>query len=275
MRNSGILKWFVPLLALAAIANYGGLPERVAGGGRKTETFKVVSVVDGDTVRARDSRGKIRRIRYEGIDCPEDGGGRFPSDPLGRRATVMNGELVSGKTVEVFFGAERFDSYGRLLGFVFADGKNVGLELAGAGLATLFETDGQDAEIMDGMRDALKRAKRAKKGIWAGDGNFEPPEENYGFIIPQSRAAEMAGERVVIRAVIAGARRKSKLVVLKTDGGVEIPVFKNSYPNFAHFGINPRKYYKGKTVLVTGRVRMHKGTPNITARHPWAIYEER
>ena len=272
MRNSGILRWFLPLLAVAAVAGYGGLPERIAGGSAGAETFRVVRVIDGDTVRVRDARGRERLIRYEGIDCPEDGGGRSPSDPLARRATVMNAGLVAGKTVEVRFGAQRFDSYGRLLGFVFADGKNVGLELVSAGLATVFEADGQDPAVMEEIRAARRSAMLARRGMWSGDGNFAPPPENAGFVIPQSRAAAMTGKRVVIRAVVTEAKRKKKLVVLKTDGGVEIPVFKQSFPNFSHFGISPHKFYKGKTVLVTGRVRMHKGAPGITVRHPLSIY---
>ncbi|MCY4046814.1 MAG: thermonuclease family protein [Candidatus Dadabacteria bacterium] len=274
MRNSGILKWFIPLLAAAVLAGYGGLPERIADRETGSETFRVVKVIDGDTVRARDGRGRERLIRYEGIDCPEDGGARFPSDPPGRSATLANAGFVKGKKVEVRFGERRFDTYGRLLGFVFADGKNVGLELVRAGLATVFEAEGQDEALMEEMRSARRSAMAARRGIWGGDGNFPPPPQNAGFIIPQNRAADMTGKRVVIRAVITGAERKRKLVVLKTDGGIEIPVFKNALPNFSHFGIVPHKFYKGKTVLVTGRVRMHKGVPGITVWHPMSIFVE-
>ena len=274
MRNSGLLKWFAPLLAAAVLAGYGGLPEKIAGGERNSETFRVVEVIDGDTVRALDARGRERRIRYEGIDCPEEGGEGFPSDPLARSATLANAGFVKGGKVEVRFGARRFDNYGRLLGFVFADGRNVGLELVRAGLATVFEAEGQDEALMEEMRNARRSAMAERRGIWGGDGNFPPPPQNAGFIIPQNRAADMTGKRVVVRATITGAKRKSKLVVLKTDGGIEIPVFKNSFPNFSHFGIIPHKFYKGKTVLVTGRVRMHKGVPGITVWHPLSIFVE-
>ena len=275
MKNSGMLRWFIPLLAVAAIANYGGLAERFANGRTKTERFEIVSVIDGDTVRVRDGRGRVKKIRYEGIDCPEDGGKRFPSDPLARRATAANARMVKGKTVEARFGERRFDSYGRLLGFVFADGKNAGLELARAGLATVFEAEGQDPEIMADIRKALRDAMLNRRGIWGGNGNFPPPPGNAEFIIPQSEAAGMTGKRVVVRAVVTGAKRKRKLVILKTDGGIEVPVFKKSFPNFSHFGINPRRFYNGKTVLITGRVSMYKGTPNIIVRHPMSIFVEK
>ena len=124
------------------------------------------------------------------------------------------------------------------------------------------------------IREARKSAMLARRGIWGGDGNFPPPRGNMKFVIPQSEAAGRTGERVVVRAVITGAKRKRKLVVLKTDGGIEVPVFKKSFPNFSHFGINPRKFYNGKTVLITGRVSMYQGKPNIIVRHPMSIFVE-
>ena len=272
MRNSGIIRWFFPLFAVAALLSYGGFLRGFAEEKPQKETFTVTKVIDGDTVEVRGGR----RLRYEGIDCPETGSADFPADPLARSAKRINRKLADGKKIEVVFGSQRFDSYGRLLGFVFADGVNINLKIVEAGLATLFETEGQNPELMEELRSAERAARKARKGIWKGDGNFSPPRGNKRFIVPENRVADMTGGRVVVRAqIVETVRKRNGMVILKTGGGVNIPVFGRSVPNFTHFGINPGKFYNGKTVLITGRVSMYKGEPSIVVRHPLALYVEK
>lgn len=276
-KNPRAVRWFVALVAIASLASYGGvLPDFGKGGAGKEETFRVLKIIDGDTVAVSGKNGRRRLLRYEAIDCPEHARENSPGDPFAEKAAELNAGLVNGRTVRVRFGGEKYDRYGRLLGFVFSGGANVNRELVNAGLATVLEIGLQDPEMIGELRRAQKRAMGKRIGIWEGNGVFEPPEGNEKFIISQSRVAEMAGKRIVIRAEITGSRaKKGGTVILKTDGGVEIVIFGKSVSNFRHFGINPSEHYPGKTVQVVGRASMYRGRPNIIARHPISIYVEK
>lgn len=61
-----------------------------------TETYvgKVVRIADGDTITVLVGKEQ-RRVRLEGIDCPER------AQPFGKKASQFTAKLVFGKTVEV------------------------------------------------------------------------------------------------------------------------------------------------------------------------------
>ena len=87
---------------------------------------RVRYVIDGDTIIL--ASGK--RVRYVGIDTPERG-----EDFYGE-AKRRNGELLDGGTVTFeACRSEPRDRYGRLLGWVYVDGVDVGGELLREGLA--------------------------------------------------------------------------------------------------------------------------------------------
>lgn len=271
MRNSKSAKWFLPLIAIAVLAGYTD-PSSLLAPGTREETFAVDRVVDGDTIRVSDKHGRSRLMRLEGIDCPEIAKHDSPGDPFAKEAGELLSKLLKDKTVRARFGAERYDRYGRLLAFVFSGDANVNREIVKAGLATVIEVGPQDPVLMDELRNAQKTAMRNRAGIWSGDGNFEQPRGNERFVVAQSGVVRMEGKRIVITAKITDSVRKSGgIVILKTDGGVEIVIFGGSAANFSHFGIDPRTRYKGKTVQVVGRASMYRGKPNIIVRHPMSI----
>ncbi len=276
MRNSkNHLKWLVLTLVLAAVTAYTGIARDLTRGAQTDETFRVRKIIDGDTIRVTDKKGRSRLLRYEGIDCPEKGRDDSPGDPFSKEATELNSKLVKNKTVRVRFGTEKYDRYGRLLGFVFTDGENVNREIVSAGLATVLKIGKQNPEMMEELTNAQQSAMKKRIGLWSGDGNFEPSEQNNRFAVPQNKMAEMEGQRIVVRAKIMDAMKKSGgIIILKTDGGVEVVIFGSSVENFRHFGINPLEYYNNKNVLITGRASMYRGRPNIIIRHPFSIHLE-
>jgi len=83
-------------------------------------TGKVVSVSDGDTVTVLDEQRRQHKIRLDGIDAPES------SQDFGSRAKQSLSDLVFGKTVTVI--SSKKDRYGRTLGKVTIDGRNINLE---------------------------------------------------------------------------------------------------------------------------------------------------
>lgn len=93
----------------------------------ETMTGKVVKVTDGDTVVILTAGKKQERIRLLDIDAPER------KQPYYDKASSYLSEMVFGKRVTVEYSKR--DRYGRVLGTVYVDGKNVNEEMIRAGLA--------------------------------------------------------------------------------------------------------------------------------------------
>ncbi len=83
------------------------------------EEVTVVDIVDGDTIRAKDSEGNTVKIRFIGCNCPEtekEGQvGEFYAD----EATLYTQETLLGKTVYLEKDHSETDRYDRLLRFIW------------------------------------------------------------------------------------------------------------------------------------------------------------
>jgi endonuclease YncB( thermonuclease family) len=86
----------------------------------QTITGKVVAIADGDMLTVLDTSNKQHKIRLEGIDAPES------NQDYGSRAKQSLSDLVFGKTVTVT--SRKKDKYGRTLGTVTLDGKDINQE---------------------------------------------------------------------------------------------------------------------------------------------------
>ncbi|OGO07227.1 MAG: hypothetical protein A2Y61_02885 [Chloroflexi bacterium RBG_13_60_13] len=95
----------------------------------------VVRVIDGGTIDVTID-GEERRVRYYGIEAPENGKKCF------QEATARNSELL-GTTVRLEPDARDQDEHGRLLRYVFnEDGLSIEAVLVGEGLAEAQREDG-------------------------------------------------------------------------------------------------------------------------------------
>jgi endonuclease YncB( thermonuclease family) len=150
-------------------------------------TGKVVAVHDGDTISVlvpagtvlpRGTREEVRgtgvspvkpassplavKVRLEGIDCPE------LAQPYGKVAKLFTSEHVFGRQVQVTSTA--VDRYGRIVGRVTVDGRDLSEAIVSAGLAWHYTEYSRDLTL-----DALERAARAsRRGLWA-EKNPVPP----------------------------------------------------------------------------------------------------
>ena len=113
--NSGDMKYLLSILFLTCFT------------AAETMTGIVVKVTDGDTVTVLVAGNRQEIIRLADIDAPEKG------QPFSEKSRIFLSDMVAGKTVRVEYS--RRDLYGRILGVVFVDGKNVNEELLKAGLA--------------------------------------------------------------------------------------------------------------------------------------------
>jgi micrococcal nuclease len=127
-------------------------------------TVVVTRVVDGDTVEVQ-LDGAEEDVRYIGVDTPETVKPGEPVGCFGPQASAFNHHLVEGERVRLVFGAERRDVYGRLLAYVYLDGRFVNAELVRRGLARTLTIPPND-RFAGELKQLEIAAARAGRGLW-------------------------------------------------------------------------------------------------------------
>ena len=115
---------------------------------------RVVKVADGDTITILDAENTQRKIRLYGIDAPEK------SQAFGKAAGKHLASLVAGRDAVV--KVRSTDRYGRTVGTVFADGRDVNLEMLKAGYAWHYK----HYDSTPAYAAAESEAKTNKVGLW-------------------------------------------------------------------------------------------------------------
>jgi micrococcal nuclease len=132
--------------------------------------YEVVKVIDGDTIDLR-MDGKTKRVRLVGIDTPETVDPRKPVQCFGPEASKRMKGLLSGKAVTLASKPdEDHDSYGRLLRYVFLDGRDIGAGMIEEGYAQSICAAFPHPKCA--AYDALEQAaKTSKIGRWRSCGS--------------------------------------------------------------------------------------------------------
>jgi micrococcal nuclease len=125
---------------------------------------QVTRVVDGDTVEVV-LDGREEDVRYIGVDTPETVKPGEPVQCFGPQASAFNHRTVEGRRVRLVFGAERRDVYGRLLAYVYLDGRFVNAELVRRGLARTLTIPPND-RFAERLKQLEIAAARAGRGLW-------------------------------------------------------------------------------------------------------------
>lgn len=160
----------VLLLALLAWLLVEGPRDAGEGGGAASgpaepERAQVLRVVDGDTIEV-ELDGAEEDVRYIGVDTPETVKPGSPVECFGPQASARNHELVDGETVRLVFDEELRDDYGRLLAYVYADGRLVNARLVAGGYARTLEIAPNTAMAAELAR-LEERAAVAGRGLWS------------------------------------------------------------------------------------------------------------
>ena len=137
--------------------------------------YKCTRVTDGDTITVTQN-GFKSKIRLVGIDAPEKSRKKHePGQPFSQASTKYLAALVLNKNVDIVsYGTDR---YGRTLGVVYVDGKNVNLEMVKAGLAEVYRGKPASGFDNDPYQKAEDAARYAGKGMWSlGDKYISPKE---------------------------------------------------------------------------------------------------
>ncbi len=140
-------------------------PDNAAGSITGPVTFKVIKIIDGDTIDVLTADKKTIRLRFNGIDTPERG------QPFGNNATKFVGDTVGGKIVRLVTHDK--DQYGRVIADIYlpVDDPLVELpdlflnrELVKRGLAWHYKFYSDDKRLADDEDNARLK----KLGLWGG-----------------------------------------------------------------------------------------------------------
>jgi len=133
---------------------------------KKSVTAHVVRVIDGDTIEVS-LNGKMRKLRYIGIDTPETKHPIVGVEPYGKEAEEANRKLVEGKDVYLIFDVQQTDRYGRLLGYVYLkDGTFVNAWLVENGYAQVM-TIAPNVKCSDLFTKLARKAREKGLGLWS------------------------------------------------------------------------------------------------------------
>jgi micrococcal nuclease len=144
---------FIFLISLSAFAQNGILKG------------KVVGITDGDSFTLLTSDNRQFKIRLYGIDCPER------HQAYGTGAKQFIAELIFGKEVAVY--PKDIDHYGRTVGEVFVDDRNINREMVENGYAWWYREYSPNDKAY-GQLEA--KARQYQRGLWQ-DENPTPPWE--------------------------------------------------------------------------------------------------
>ena len=119
-----------------------------------------MAIADGDTITVLDANQVQRKIRLEGIDAPEK------KQAFGTRSRQTLGDLVAGKDVTVQWNKK--DRYGRIIGKISVDHRDVCLEQIRRGMAWHYKQYARDQAPDDrgAYAEAEVAARVARAGLW-------------------------------------------------------------------------------------------------------------
>ena len=132
--------------------------------------FTIKKFVDGDTFWINDGSKKGLKIRLIGVDTPESQA-RFgnPEDYYGDEASAFTKSILINKKVRLEFDADRTDSFGRTLAYVYTeDGIFLNKKLVNEGYAMVM-TVPPNVKYADIFVELQKKARDENLGLWNRD----------------------------------------------------------------------------------------------------------
>lgn len=124
----------------------------------KVEKARVYRIIDGDTIEVS-MNGRIYDVRYIGINTPET------NQEFGAEATNENRSLLSSGQVILIKDVSETDQYGRLLRYVYSNGRFVNKALVRRGYAQA-ATYPPDVSCAHVFRTAEENAREDEIGLW-------------------------------------------------------------------------------------------------------------
>lgn len=152
-------------------------------------SYKVVKVVDGDTIDIM-ANGKKIRVRLIGIDTPEKNDKRKPVECFAYEASKKLNDLISNKRINLYNDRTQADKdkYNRLLRYVVLNGKNINKTMIEDGYAYEY-TYNIPYKYQTEFKAAQQSAQAGSKGLWSTNtcnGQREKPKTQEATTAPVS-----------------------------------------------------------------------------------------
>lgn len=147
--------------------------------GKLNGPYKVVRVVDGDTIIVNIS-GKDIRVRFIGIDTPESVNlDKSKNSQAGKVASEFTKKHLKNKTVYLEYDESRYDKYGRTLAYVYISDKVMfNRVLLENGLAkTMFVKP--NTKYKSDFENIEREAQNNRVGIWKENSAYK---SNYSLV---------------------------------------------------------------------------------------------
>jgi len=130
------------------------------------EDGTVVRVIDGDTIEVYQN-SEVKKVRLIGVNTPETLDPRKDVQCYGLEASLYLKKELEGKKVrlEADSTQQERDTYGRLLRYVYLDGKNINQKIIeeGYGFEYTYKTP---HKFQKEFIKAEENAKNSQKGLW-------------------------------------------------------------------------------------------------------------
>jgi endonuclease YncB( thermonuclease family) len=144
--------WLVVFLGVGLV--YGFAPKTISG--------KVISVIDGDTVKVLTMQKDLYRIRLADIDAPEK------RQAFGKKSKYFLSDMIGSKIIEVKVKSK--DRYGRLIGTIYYNDININFEMLKNGYAWVYRKYSRDIIALE----YEKMARYKRLGLWSDPHAMEP-----------------------------------------------------------------------------------------------------
>lgn len=138
------------------------------------ETVEFSKCIDGDTFKVVLNKKQVT-VRLLAVDTPESVHPNKEKEYYGEEASKFTCNLISNsKTIELEYdsNSEMYDKYGRLLAWIFVDGKLLQDEIIKNGYGEVAYLYG-NYKYTDILKKSEKKAKENHLGIWADNSNNE------------------------------------------------------------------------------------------------------
>lgn len=127
--------------------------------------YEVLRVVDGDTI-VINYNGNAEKVRLIGIDTPESvHPDNSKNTKEGIKTSNYTKQRLAGKTVGIELDVQERDKYGRILAYVYVDGKMYNKELLELGYAKV-ATYPPNVKYVEEFTKIQEKAREDKVGLW-------------------------------------------------------------------------------------------------------------
>jgi endonuclease YncB( thermonuclease family) len=126
------------------------------------DTYKVIKIIDGDTITVLSELDKQYKVRLAEIDAPEK------TQPYGKNAKEELSNKIFQKKIKILWKEK--DQYDRVIGQLYIGSRYINQEMVEEGWAWNYEKYSSNNEIAKSQENA----KTYKKGLWQSPNPIPP-----------------------------------------------------------------------------------------------------